>query len=466
MISSNKIIFYGGVGATTGANIMLQVGGASHRLNILVDCGILQGVDNASKINSEPFAFKPSEVVFLFLTHAHMDHIGRVPKLVRDGFLGQIISTPETRELARPLLEDALKVMQSNDPEHILYDSNDIAKTFTLWETKKYDEEFKIFEEASAVFQNAGHILGSAIVNIKIGDKKYAFTGDLGNSPSPLLPDTDLIKKADAIVMESVYGDRNHEAHEIRDANLLRVLKEGIARGGAILVPAFSVERTQVLLYEINNYIEEGKLPSVPVFVDSPLAAKVTDIYKKYSDNFNESVRAEIRAGDDIFNFPKLEITRSVLDSKSIYNKTGPKIIIAGSGMSEGGRVVSHEANLLPHAENTLLLVGYQSVGTLGRRLEEGEKEVNINHQKIKVRARVEVIKGFSSHKDSDHLLEFVEKSVYGENWDGKNTAEVKKPKIFVIMGEPKASLFLAQRIKEYLDIEAIFPEAGKEYPI
>jgi metallo-beta-lactamase family protein len=460
----NKLIFYGGVGATTGANIMLETAQGK----ILVDCGILQGVENAEEVNKAPFAFDPSEVSHLLITHAHMDHIGRVPKLVRDGFHGKIISTPQTRELALPMLHDALKVMMSRDPKNAFYEEADIKKALSLWDTLEYGKTLNLFEDVSVYMQNAGHILGSAIINVTVGKKKYAFTGDLGNSPSPLLPDTEYLNNVDAIIMESVYGDRNHDPHEVRDANFKRAIEEGIKRGGAILIPAFSIERTQVILYELNNLIEDGHIPSIPVYIDSPLAAQVTDIYKRNEDLFKLEVQREIKAGDDIFNFPKLKITRSVQDAKEIHKVKGPKIILAGSGMSEGGRVLGHEAELLPHPENTIILVGFQAMGTVGRRIEEGSKVININHQNIKVRAHVENIRGFSSHKDSDHLLEFVDKSVYGEKGiEGtESDANVKKPKVFVIMGEPKSSLFLAQRIREYLDIEAVYPEALKEYEI
>jgi len=460
-----KLIFYGGVGATTGANIMLECGDQSgKKRKILVDCGILQGTKYAEEKNFEPFKYNPKDIDFLIITHAHMDHIGRAPKLVRDGFKGKIISTKETMDLSGPMLRDALKVMRGRHPDRSLFDEEDIAKSFSLWEGKNYEEKIELFKNCNLQMQDAGHILGSAILNVscqtKEGIKKIAFTGDLGNSPSPLLPDTEIPKDIDFMVMESVYGDRNHESKKERRQKLKQVILEGIKKDGAIVIPAFSIERTQVLLYEINNMIEDKEIPEIPVFVDSPLAEKVTDIYKKYQKDFKQSVKEEIKKGDDIFDFPNLHIVKETKESVNIENTKGAKIILAGSGMSEGGRVVNHEAHYLPDPNATIVLVGYQSVGSLGRALQDGAKEVFIDadgnrengKEKVKVRATIENITGYSSHKDSEHLLEFVEK--------------VAPKKVFVIMGEPKSSLFLTQRIRDYLDIDAIYPEEGKEYEL
>ncbi len=444
---------------------MLEFG--NHK--ILVDCGFFQGTKNNEDKNFGNFKYNPSKIDFLLITHAHIDHVGRVPKLVKEGFRGQIISTIETMELARPMLEDALKVMRVKYPDKTLFDKNDIEKTFSLWQGKNYEEKIELFKECFLEMQDAGHILGSAILNISCSGIKIAFTGDLGNSPSPLLPDTEFPKNVDYVVMESVYGDRNHESKEERRNKLKQAILIGIKKDGTIVIPAFSIERTQVFLYEINNMIENKEIPPTPVFLDSPLAEKVTDIYKKYQKDFKESVKQEIRAGDDIFIFPGLKIVKDAKESEEIEKTAGAKIILAGSGMSEGGRIVNHEMHYLPDPKATIILVGYQAVGTLGRKLEDGAKEITpptlpyikggkteSNSGKIKVRAKIEVIKGYSSHKDSEHMLEFVEK-----------TNESKKlTKVFVIMGEPKSSLFLTQRIREYLDIDAVYPEEGKEYEL
>jgi len=483
-MNNSKLTFYGGVGSTTGANIMLEVGSKSSSAEssgetrkILVDCGFLQGRREDEDKNFESFKYNPADVDFLLVTHAHMDHIGKIPKLVRDGFKGKIISTEQTLELAHPMLQDALKVLKAKHPEKSLFEERDIEKTFSLWEGKKYKEKIELFSGCFLEMQNAGHILGSAILNVyyEVGDetRKIAFTGDLGNSPSPLLPDNEFPKDADYMVMESVYGDRNHEDKKERREKLKQAILEGIKKGGAMVIPAFSIERTQVLLYEINNMIEDKEIPEVPVFLDSPLALKVTDIYKKYQKDFKKSVEEEIKAGDDIFDFPNFTMIKTAEESREIEKVKGAKIILAGSGMSEGGRIVNHEAHFLPDPNATIIMVGYQAFGSLGRAILDGKKEVEItppnppltlrggregnnfnNRQKIKVKVRATIknIIGYSSHKDSEHLLEFVEKTA--------------SQKVFVIMGEPKASLFLVQRIRDYLDVDAVYPEENKEYEL
>jgi len=482
-----KLKFYGGVGTATGANMVLECSGKK----IMVDCGLLQGLRKDEDKNFEDFAYDPKTIDFLLVTHAHMDHIGKIPKLVRDGFRGKIFSTLETKELALPMLQDELKVMRMRHKDKVLFDENDLENTLSLWEGRRYAEKVELFEDCSFNMINAGHILGSAIIvlsppspllpqeggpNKKI---RIAFTGDLGNSPSPLLPDTEIPKDIDYLVMESVYGDRNHESREERRGKLKQAILDGIKRGGTMVIPTFSIERTQVILYELNNMIEDGEIPQIPVFLDSPLALKVTNIYKKYADDFKDSVREEIKKGDEIFDFPGLQIVDRSIDSKNLEKtESGAKIILAGSGMSEGGRVVSHEAHYLPDPKATIILVGYQSIGSLGRKIEDGRPTLTLpegeGKKEIKVRAKIEVIKGYSSHKDSEHLLEFVEKTAENnspltplllqERGTRQETRKLKK--VFCIMGEPKSSLFLCQRIRDYLDIEAVYPEVGKEYEL
>ncbi|MCR4334612.1 MAG: MBL fold metallo-hydrolase [Patescibacteria group bacterium] len=448
-----KITFWGGVGLITGANFLVEYSGKK----FLVDCGLIQGEKFSSDDNRKPFPYNPAEINFLFITHAHLDHIGRIPKLVKDGFKGVIYSTSETKQLSQLILEDACAILTKdaqNDGLLPIYEMNDVNNAIGLWKEISYHNETEIHEGLKVYLQDAGHILGSSMIEFRTKEAKILFTGDLGNSPTPLLKDTEKIEDIDYLIMESVYGDRNHEPKDERRKKLADVIKQTAKRGGAVVIPAFSLERTQVILYELNKLVESGQIPSLPVFVDSPLAIKVTSIYKASENYFNEKVRNEIKGGDDIFNFPRLKFSMTGQDSIAIYKIPNPKIIIAGSGMSSGGRVTHHEINYLPDPSSTILLVGYQSVGTVGRQLQDGAKKVRINGQEVYVKAHIETILGYSSHKDSDHLVEFVE--------DSKATLK----KVFVVMGEPKASLFLVQKLRDYIDVNAIYPEKGKVYEL
>jgi metallo-beta-lactamase family protein len=449
-----------GVGEVTGSNFLVEslpAGQAGDGVKILIDCGLVQGLPRADTENRDPFKYDPSAVDYLLVTHAHLDHIGRIPKLIKDGFRGRIFSTGITKELAEPMLEDARSVMDTEARERgilPLYEKKDIETALSIWEGMPYHRETELSGGFSFYLKDAGHILGSAMIELRRNGKKIVFTGDLGNSPAPLLRDTEIVDDAEYLVMESVYGDREHEPQGERDKRFAHIVKNTVKRGGTVVIPAFSLERTQNILYSLNNLVEGHGIPSVPVFVDSPLAIKVTEIYKAHEKDFNEKVREEIREGDDIFSFPKLEFTETSRDSDHIKKIHGPKIILAGSGMSAGGRVTKHEKEYLPDTKNTILLVGYQSLGTLGRRLEEGERTVIIEGQKVRVRAQIENIRGFSSHKDSSRLLEFAAKD------------REKAKQIFVVMGEPKASLFLTQRLRDYENLPAIVPERNKPYEL
>ena len=448
-----SITFYGGAGTVTGSNFLLTLGGTQ----ILIDCGLVQGVEYCDDCNYEPFKYNPSEIDFLFVTHAHADHIGRVPKLVKEGFNGIIYSTPATKDMSVIMFTDSVKIIAREAKEEgrePMYSSEDVAKTLSLWKTIPYRENTALQEGISAYLKDAGHILGSSIIEFSYKGKKIVFTGDLGNSPSPLLKDTESVTDANYMVMESVYGDRNHEEKGKRVEKLKQAIIDISAKRGVLLIPSFSIERTQVLLYEINTFFEEKKIPPIPVFLDSPLAIKVTDIYRRYTNLFNEEVQNKIKEGDDIFDFPKFKMTPKVAESKKILDAPNPKIIIAGSGMSSGGRILHHEKAYLSDKKSILLLVGYQAVGTMGRKIQDGLKEVIINGVPISIKAEVRIIHGFSAHKDLDNLISFVE-----------NTQESIE-KVFVAMGEPKASLFLVQRLRDYLGVDAVSPKKGESYTL
>ena len=442
-----KITFCSGAGTVTGANFLIEADGKK----LLVDCGMIQGESIADKENWGPFPYDPKEIEALFITHSHIDHIGRIPKLVNDGFTGVIYATPPTCEITLPMLEDTASIV-GRDKEHGLdkiYTEENIKKGMGLFSGCKYHEVKEIAPDFSFRLLDAGHVLGSAMVEFTFHGKKIVFTGDLGNSPSPILCDTDKIENIDYLIMESVYGDRKHEDRAERKIKLEHIIQDNDKRKGVLVIPTFSLERSQELLYEMNTMVENNRVPKMPVYFDSPLGIKLTVIFKKYTDYFNKDVQEDMKTDRDIFSFPGLRITSDSQDSKEIIHIPNPKIIIAGSGMSNGGRVIHHEHNYLPHPEDTLLLIGYQSPGTLGRKIEEGDSTVKIFGDDIPVRAHIEKISGYSGHKDTDALTDFV-----------AQTSDSLK-KVFVVMGEPKASLFLAQKLKDYLGVSATAPQAG-----
>ncbi len=446
-----KITFCGGVGEVTGANFLLEAEGLP---KMLVDCGLFQAGKTFEDKNKDDFSYNPSEVEYLFVTHAHLDHIGRIPFLVRKGFRGKIYSTPPTREIAEYALMDSLHLLQKeNDGGEPFFDEKDVKQTMSQWETVGYHEPIKI-GDLVVVMRDAGHILGSTMYEFNLNGKKLVFTGDLGNSPSPLLKDTEQITDADYLVMESVYGDRNHEDRAQRKNILEDVIEDTVRSNGTLMIPAFSIERTQEILYEIEGMMQSSRIPLVPVFLDSPLGIEITAVYKKYADYLNDEVRKLIKSGDEIFQFPQLHKTLSTAESKAIFNGNPKKIIIAGSGMSTGGRILHHERHYLGDKNSTLLLIGYQAVGSLGRVIQDGARTVKIMGEEIAVNAKVANIHGYSSHKDSDHLLEFV-----------RDTADTVK-KVFVLMGEPKASLFLVQRLRDYLGVDSLVPAEGQSIEI
>jgi len=430
------VTFAGGAQMPTGSNFLVEFGGKK----ILIDCGLVQGEQYALTDNVAPFTYDPTSISALFITHAHLDHVGRIPRLVKDGFRGKIGSTEPTREMAELIMLDSMGLL-GKEAAHAgidaLYEEKDVFETMHLWDTfLEYGEKYTFATDdgdAEITLLDAGHILGSSIVEIVYKGKKLVFTGDLGNSPSPLMKDTAPLKGADYLVMESVYGDRNHKDKDKRIEIFKEAIVSTINKGGTVLVPAFSIERTQEIL----------------LYLDSPLGINITKIYKKHEHWFNENIEKILKSGDDIFAFKGLVQTPSPDESKAISADHRPKVIIAGSGMSNGGRIVHHEAKYLSDPKNTIIIAGYQAINTLGRRIVDEEKELIINGNPIALRARVVNIHGFSAHKDSEHLVEFVDST--------KDTLK----KVFVVLGEPKSAYFLGQRIHEVYNLPVLVPEKG-----
>lgn len=448
------LTFHGGAETVTGSNFLVE--GARGKL--LVDCGVEQGRDLVESQMYAPFPYDVPGIDALVITHSHLDHIGRAPKLIREGFRGNVYMTAPTRDLMVLILLDSARIIAGEARSHgkqPLYDENDVKALMSRVHVVGYGEEWEAAPGLSCMLRQTGHILGSASVRIKTEDgTALAITGDIGNAPSPFLPDPAPVTDADVLVMESVYGDRLNP-QEGRVERLRDTLKEAIARGGAILIPAFSIERTQLMLYEISNFMESGDLPKIPVFLDSPLAIKVTDVYAKWGEKyFKAAVEGELHREHDIFRFPFLTQTPSREESQGIEETRGAKIIIAGAGMSHGGRIARWEEKYLPDPSTTLMIVGYQAPGSPGRMLQDGTRSIRVNGRTVPVRAKVATFTGWSAHADRDGLLAFAEKSL----------PRVKT--IFTALGEPSSARFLAQRIHDYLGVKAIVPTGGQKWEI
>ena len=455
-----KLSFYGGTGEATGANYILESAPAADgsTTKIMVDCGLHQGGHYAEKENFEPFVYDAKPIAAVFITHSHLDHIGRLPSLVRAGFTGKIYSTGATKDFAELMLLDSEHLLAKEaerEAKPPLYTNEDIEHVGRLWEGLNYHEIVTVGPFKVELF-DAGHILGSAIVKIDVTEddghgsaaiKTIVFSGDLGNFPAPIIQPTEFIDTpVDYCVIESTYGDRIHENVDQRKEQLERAIESTVKAGGTLMIPTFAMERTQELLYHMHQLFEEGSIPRVPVFIDSPLAIKLTAVYKKHESYFNKETEAIARTGDDILNFPGLRLTLTTEQSKEINDVKPPKVVIAGSGMSNGGRILHHEQRYLPDPKSTILFVGYQANGSLGRQILDGAQEVKIFGETIPVRCKVINIPGYSAHADQPRLLQ----------WLGHMRGSLKK--VFVVQGEPQSSATLAQKIVDNFAVKAEVP--------
>lgn len=443
-----NLTFYGGAKSVTGSNYLLE----SEGKKIMVDCGMKQGSNYAERQNFEPFPYDPSEIEAVFVTHAHIDHIGLLPKLLKYGFKGTVYSNSATKDFAELLLIDSEHILgqeAEREGKPPIYTTEDIENLMKIWKGVEYHQLVTV-SDFTAEFFDAGHILGSAIIRIKAEGKTILFSGDLGNSPAPIIQPTEKLDSADYCLIESAYGNRFHEGVSTRKEDLEDVIEETVKAGGVLMIPAFAMERTQELLFDLNELFKKGSIPKIPVFIDSPLAIRLTGIYKKYESHFNKEVLKLEHAGDDVFNFPGLQFTLTTEQSKEINSVPPPKIVIAGSGMSNAGRILHHEQRYLPDPKSTLLFVGYQTVGSMGRRILDGARSARIFGEEIPVHCRIKEISAFSAHADQGQLLAWLK------------PLRLSLKKVFVVQGEEGSSEVLAGKIRDNYAIEAMVPEAGQ----
>lgn len=432
----------------TGSNILLEAGGKK----ILLDCGIFQGSKLNEERNHEPFGYNPAAIDFVIACHAHLDHTGRLPKLYRDGFRGTVFATAPTKELAHLVLDDAQKLMEEEsrrDNEKPLYNKEDTRGVLELFRALEYGQTIELAPGVKLTLKNAGHILGSSMAYIEADGKRLIYTSDLGNNPSELLEAPDTVAGADYVICESTYGGRVHEDISKRQEKLNGIINETVAQNGVLMIPTFAIERTQELLHDIEHFCKEGNYQIPDFYLDSPLAEKVTAVFGKYPEFLNKKLRSAHTR--DIFGLDRVTMTSTVDQSKEIDSAPDPKVIIAGSGMINGGRILYHLQRYIGDAKNTLLIVGFQAAGTLGRRLLDGEGSVKIFGKDHTVAAKVMAIGSYSAHADNPQILAWISK-----------ISGIKK--VFLVHGESGQAMILAGDLKKKFNLEVLMPQMGEEY--
>lgn len=446
-----KITFFGAAREVTGSCTLIE----TPTTRVIVDCGMHQGGGNSYDRNMAPFPFDPKSIDALILTHAHIDHTGRTVQLVKNGFKGRIFATHPTRLLCKLMWQDAAHVMKDEARRYkrpAPYLPKDIPAAYDAVHGVGYDTTVRVSDDFSFKFREAGHIFGSGFIEANAWGTKLVMSGDLGNDYVPILRPTSRIVEGDVVVMESTYGNRVHDDPQHRSEKLKAAVIENHARKGTLLIPAFSLERAQEILYELNQMVENKHVPKTATFLDSPLAIKALPIYHQFAELYDQEARELKASGDDFFKFPGLTITKKPEESRTILGVPKPKIIIAGSGMMHGGRIMHHLVDYLHDPTTTLLVVGYQSAGTVGRAISEGAKTVRIDHEMVEVRAKVEIIGSYSAHADQAKLMKWV-------------TSAVDAPKkVYLNHGEPHASEELAQKLREAHGLEVAVPSIGDSF--
>ncbi len=473
-----KITFLGATRTVTGSNFLVEGAGKK----FLVDCGMWQGKAEQEMENSQEFEFNPSEIDFMLLTHAHIDHSGRIPKLYNEGFRNKVYAHKATCDLCTLMLPDSGHIQETEvewknkkrkrkgeEPIEPIYTAEDAVRCLEIFEPVQYDQIIEITPEIHVRFNDAGHMLGSSIIEVwvKEGEKvtKTVFTGDIGNNDIPLLSPPTMIEDTDFLVMESTYGSRLHMRNDEKAEIFLDVVSETLDNGGTVVIPSFAVGRTQEILYEINKLKDEygddeefrrkyKTIMKAPVYVDSPLAISATEVFRENTELFDEETKEEIMRGDNPLEFPGLKFTRTAEESKALNEDQTPSIIISASGMCEVGRIKHHLKHNLWNPKSTILFVGYQAPGTLGYSIVNGAKTVKIFGEEIAVNARIEYIEGYSGHADQELLMNCI-------------YSYIKKPKhIFLVHGEPESQDVLADKIEEETKIGVTIPEFGETYEL
>ena len=465
------IQFLGAAKMVTGSNYLIKM----NKYKILVDCGMFQGSHEKEEMNFHKFAFDPTTIDYLILTHAHIDHSGRIPKLVKEGFRGKILCTKSTYDLCKIMLLDSAKIQESDvewenkkrqrrgqklsEPLYTMKDAEDSLKYFDPY---FYNQNIVINEDISLKFRDAGHILGSSILELRVTEdgetNKIVFSGDLGMPGRPIIKDPEFIDDADYLILESTYGDTNHESYSYSTSKLIEIINNTVVKNGTVLIPSFAVGRTQELIYELNKYYEYNKdveeYMKVPIYIDSPMAVNATEVFEMNSNSFNDEAKELILSGDNPFNFQNLRYIRSQEESMALNKSNYPKVIISASGMATAGRIRHHLKHNLWDPNNSLIFVGYQAEGTLGRILLDGVKKVKLLGEEIEVNLDIYDLEGFSAHADQKTLLNFID------------NFKRKPKKIFLVHGEEGPANILSNIIKERFNIDVIIPNLKDSFSI
>ncbi|PJE76222.1 MBL fold metallo-hydrolase [Candidatus Uhrbacteria bacterium CG10_big_fil_rev_8_21_14_0_10_48_11] len=462
-----QVTSYGAAGEVTGSKHLIEVGGK----RLLLDCGMFQGDHRTADKKNRELPFDANTIDAVILSHGHLDHCGSLPLLVRRGYRGPIYATPATKDVAECIMRDSAHIQlydaeyhnrhrKKNEPAATpLYVDTDIDRVLALMKTVPYHKAINVLPNVSLTFYDAGHILGSAVIHLNLteGNRSvpFAYTGDFGHKDMPILRNPDILPETEVVLSESTYGNRTHETLNDRTKKLVAIVRSTVKMGGKIIVPAFALGRMQTLIYSLHVLTDSGKIPRLPIYIDSPLGERLTRVFRKHTECYDEEAKRLFTSRhDDPFGFRNLNYVKSVEESKSLNAKPGPLIIIASSGMVEAGRVLHHLKNGLANPNNTVLVVGYMAAGTRGRKLIEGAKTISFYGDRVPVRASVVKINAYSAHADEAQLLHFY-------------SSTVGLRRVFLVHGDAAVRADLAATIKKrFPKIETTLPIAGRTYQL